>query len=84
LTGVVATRLFFHNDIPESESEWIEPGSRLPGGLVAFYETPLWLPEQRTLVFADALTPRGELLAARHLTGIASTQGQPSTVTWQI
>jgi glyoxylase-like metal-dependent hydrolase (beta-lactamase superfamily II) len=61
-------RLFFRNDIPESELEWIEPGSRLPGGLVALYdgrgrnETPLWLPEQRTLVFADALTaPRGEL-----------------------
>jgi hypothetical protein len=25
-------------------------------------ETPMWLPEQRTIVFADALTaPRGEL-----------------------
>jgi hypothetical protein len=40
----------------------------LPGGAVAladprgFSETPLWLPEQRTLVFADALTERnGEL-----------------------
>ena len=40
----------------------------LPGGLVALYdgrgrnETPLWLPEQRALVFADALTERdGEL-----------------------
>ena len=39
------------------------------GGLVALYdgrnrnETPLWLPEQRALVFADALTaPEGELL----------------------
>ena len=38
------------------------------GGLVALYdgrgrnETPLWLPEQRALVFADALTaPQGEL-----------------------
>jgi glyoxylase-like metal-dependent hydrolase (beta-lactamase superfamily II) len=37
----------------------------LPGGLVALYdgrgrnETPLWLPEQRALVFADALTERG-------------------------
>ena len=46
----------------------IEPGSELPGGLVALYdgrgrnETPLWLPEQRALVFADALTaPGGEL-----------------------
>ena len=40
----------------------------LPGGLVTLYdgrgrnETPLWLPEQRALVFADALTaPGGEL-----------------------
>jgi hypothetical protein len=45
-----------------------EPGSELPGGLVAVYdgrgrnETPLWLPEQKALVFADALTaPGGEL-----------------------
>jgi glyoxylase-like metal-dependent hydrolase (beta-lactamase superfamily II) len=61
-------RLFFRNDVPETELEWIEPGSKLPGGVVALYdgrgrnETPLWLPEQRTLVFADALTaPGGEL-----------------------
>ena len=61
-------RLFFRYDIPETELEWIEPGSRLPGGLVALYdgrgrnETPLWLPEQRALVFADALTaPAGDL-----------------------
>jgi glyoxylase-like metal-dependent hydrolase (beta-lactamase superfamily II) len=61
-------RLFFRYDIPETELQWIEPGSQLPGGLVALYdgrgrnETPLWLPEQRTLVFADALTaPKGEL-----------------------
>jgi len=37
--------------------EFIEPGSKLPGGLMALYdvrgrkETPLWLPEQRTIVF---------------------------------
>jgi hypothetical protein len=62
-------RLFFRHDIPETELEPIEPGSELPGGLVALYdgrgrdETPLWLPEQRALVFADALTaPHGELL----------------------
>jgi glyoxylase-like metal-dependent hydrolase (beta-lactamase superfamily II) len=62
--------LFWRNDIPETELEWIEPGSELPGGLVALYdgrgrnETPLWLPEQRALVFADALTaPEGELRA---------------------
>jgi hypothetical protein len=61
-------RLFFRNDIPETELEWIEPGSQLPGGIVALYdgrgrnETPLWLPEQRAIVFADALTaPAGEL-----------------------
>lgn len=60
--------LFWRHDIPEAELEPIEPGSELPGGLVALYdgrgrgETPLWLPEQRALVFADALTaPEGEL-----------------------
>ena len=60
--------LFWRTNVPETELEPIEPGSELPGGLVALYdgrgrnETPLWLPEQRTLVFADALTaPGGEL-----------------------
>jgi len=61
-------RLFWRDDIPETDLEPIEPGSELPGGLVALYdgrgrnETPLWLPEQRALVFADALTaPSGVL-----------------------
>jgi hypothetical protein len=60
--------LFWRGNVPETELEPIEPGSELPGGLVALYdgrgrmETPLWLPEQRALVFADALTaPGGEL-----------------------
>lgn len=60
--------LFWPGDLPGTALEPIEPGSRLPGGLVALYdgrgrnETPLWLPEQRALVFADALTaPGGEL-----------------------
>ena len=60
--------LFWRTDIPETELQPIEPGSELPGGLLALYdgrgrnETPLWLPEQRALVFADALTaPNGEL-----------------------
>jgi glyoxylase-like metal-dependent hydrolase (beta-lactamase superfamily II) len=60
--------LFFRSDIPETELEPIEPGTELPGGLVALFdgrgrmETPLWLPEQRALVFADGLTaPHGEL-----------------------
>jgi hypothetical protein len=60
--------LFWRGDAPETELEPIEPGSELPGGLVALYdgrgrnETPLWLPEQRTLVFADALTAPGGVL----------------------
>jgi hypothetical protein len=60
--------LFFRDDIPETELEPIAPGSELPGGLVALYdgrgrqETPLWIPERRAVVFADALTaPEGEL-----------------------
>jgi hypothetical protein len=60
--------LFWRQNVPKTELEGIEPGSDLPGGLVALYdgrgrmETPLWLPEQRTLVFSDALTaPEGEL-----------------------
>ena len=61
--------LFWRTNIPETDLEPIEPGSILPGGLQALYdgrgrnETPLWLPEQRALVFADALTERaGKLL----------------------
>jgi hypothetical protein len=60
--------LFWRDNIPETDLEPIEPGSELPGGLVALYdgrgrnETPLWLPQQRALVFADALTaPAGDL-----------------------
>ena len=53
---------------PETEVQPILPNQALPGGPRAlrdprgWNETPLWLPEQRTLVFADALTERaGEL-----------------------
>jgi hypothetical protein len=60
--------LFWRDDVPETDLEPIEPGSAVPGGLLALYdgrgrnETPLWLPEQRALVFADALTaPGGDL-----------------------
>jgi hypothetical protein len=60
--------VFHQGDVPRSELEWIEPDMKLPGGLVTVYdgrgrnETPVWLPEQRALVFADALTaPDGEL-----------------------
>jgi hypothetical protein len=61
--------LFWRHNIPEAELEAIQPGSELPGGFAAVYdgrgrnETPLWIPERRAIVFADALTaPHGELL----------------------
>ena len=61
--------VYHRGDVPETELDWVAPGKELPGGLVALYdgrgrnETPVWLPEQRALVFADGLTaPDGELL----------------------
>lgn len=54
--------VFHRDDIPETDLEPIYPGWELAGGLVALYdgrgrnETPLWLPEQKTIVFSDALT----------------------------
>jgi len=61
-------RLFFPEDIPRTRPEPIFRSQTLPGGLLAVddgrgqQETPLYLPEQRTLVFADGLTaPEGEL-----------------------
>ena len=60
--------LFWPDDLPRTELVAVQPGDELPGGLQALYdgrgrmETPLFLPEQRALVFADARTaPRGEL-----------------------
>jgi glyoxylase-like metal-dependent hydrolase (beta-lactamase superfamily II) len=61
--------VFFAGDAPKTELDWIGEGSELPGGLIALYdgrgrnETPIWLPEQRAVVFADALTERdGQLV----------------------
>ena len=61
--------LFWPDDVPETKLELLDPGMELPGGMVALYdgrgrlETPLWLPEHKTIVFADAPTaPDGELL----------------------
>jgi hypothetical protein len=60
--------MFFAGDAPKTELDWIGEGSELPGGLIALYdgrgrnETPIWLPEQRAIVFADALTERDGLL----------------------
>ena len=56
---------FFPDDVPKTKLEPIIADSVLPGGLVALYdgrgrlETPMWLPEQRVIVFGDALTERG-------------------------
>lgn len=61
-------QLYWRDDVPATELRALRPGDELPGGLRAVrdgrdsQETPLWLPEQRALVFADALTaPGGEL-----------------------
>jgi hypothetical protein len=60
--------LFWANDLPRTDLERLRPDDVLPGGLLALHdgregmETPLYLPEQRTLVFADGMTaPEGEL-----------------------
>jgi hypothetical protein len=60
--------VFYPGNVPNTNLEPFYAGDELPGGLVALFdgrarnERPLWLPEHRTLVFADALTaPEGEL-----------------------
>ena len=60
--------LFWRDDVPHTELEPVHPGDVLPGGLQAHHdgrgmlETPLYLPEQRALVFADGMTaPKGVL-----------------------
>jgi hypothetical protein len=61
--------LFWPGEAPQRELEFVDLGDELPGGLRALddgrrrAETPLWLPEQRALAFADGMTaPGGELL----------------------
>ncbi len=60
--------LYWPGDVPRTELEPVSPGDELPGGLQALddgrgrMETPLYLPEQRTLVFADAMTAPGGTL----------------------
>ena len=55
---------FFPDDIPRTKLTPIRPDTKLPGGLVALYdgrgraETPIWIPQQRVIVFGDALTER--------------------------
>lgn len=62
--------LYWRDDIPKTELVAVHPGDELPGGLRACHdgrgmqETPLYLPEQRALVFADGMTaPDGVLRA---------------------
>jgi hypothetical protein len=60
--------LFWRDDVPRVELEPVRPGDELPGGLRAQYdgrgamETPMYLPDQRALVFADAMTAPGGVL----------------------
>jgi hypothetical protein len=64
--------LFWRDDVPHTELEPVRPGDELPGGLQVLHdgrgamETPLYLPEQRALVFADALTAPGDELRVWH------------------
>jgi hypothetical protein len=61
-------QLFWRDDVPRTELELVQPGAELPGGLRALHdgrgamETPIYLPEQRALVFADALCGLGGAL----------------------
>jgi hypothetical protein len=63
-TRAFGPSLFWPDDVPKTKLEPLEPGTQLAGGIQGLYdgrgksETPLWLPAQRTLVFADALTER--------------------------
>jgi hypothetical protein len=60
--------LFWEGDKPRIDLVPVRPGDTLPGGLQALsdgrggMETPVYLPEQRALVFADGMTaPGGDL-----------------------
>jgi hypothetical protein len=60
--------LFWRHDVPHTDLEPVQPGDELPGGLWAMddgrnrLETPVYLPEQRAIVFADGLTAPGGVL----------------------
>lgn len=54
--------LYWKGDVPRVELEPVLPDEILPGGLVALFdgrggiERPVYLPEQRAIVFADGMT----------------------------
>jgi hypothetical protein len=60
--------LFTKGDVPVTELTPVYPGDILPGGLIALtdgrggMERPLYLPEQRAIVFADGMTAPGGVL----------------------
>jgi hypothetical protein len=64
--------LFWAGDVPRTELRPVRRGDELPGGLRAFHdgrgamETPVYLPEQRALVFADAMTAPDGVLRVWH------------------
>jgi hypothetical protein len=57
--------LYHRGDVPRVELIPVRPDQELPGGLVALtdgrynMETPIYLPEQRAIVFADGMTAPG-------------------------
>jgi hypothetical protein len=61
-------QLYWRDGVPRTELRAVHPGAELPGGLTAhddgrgMLETPLYLPEQRALVFADGMTAPGGTL----------------------
>jgi glyoxylase-like metal-dependent hydrolase (beta-lactamase superfamily II) len=60
--------LFWEGDAPRTPIERMRAGDELPGGLRVVHdgrdqqETPVYLPEQRALVFADGMTAPGGVL----------------------
>jgi hypothetical protein len=68
--GAVAygPQLYWRGDAPRTELRPVQPGDHLPGGARALddgrgkLETPIYLPEQRALVFADGMTAPGGTL----------------------
>jgi hypothetical protein len=63
--GAYGPEVYYLDDLPTKPIEPTFAGDHLPGGFVALYdgrsrnEWPMWLPEQRAIVFADALTALG-------------------------
>jgi hypothetical protein len=64
--------LFEQGLAPITELNPVRPGDELPGGLLALsdgrggVETPIYLPEQRAIVFADGMTAPGGVLRVWH------------------